>query len=77
MGIPVLSQPILGELLANRKEPFKCFQRILNIENNEGRCAMKGTFFMITSLIMAIVAGLGWLLFRPSEYGAITLPHRR
>jgi len=37
---------------------------------------MKGKFLMIAGFIMAALAGLGWLLFHPSESRSITLPRR-
>jgi len=35
---------------------------------------MKGNFWMIAGAIIAALAGLGWLLFHPSEFRSITLP---
>jgi hypothetical protein len=37
---------------------------------------MKGKLLMIAGFIVAALGGLGWLLFRPSEFRSIKLPRR-
>ncbi len=37
---------------------------------------MKGKVLMIAGFVMAALAGLGWLLFHPSEFRSIRLPRR-
>ena len=37
---------------------------------------MKNKLLMIAGFVTALLAGLGWLLFRPSESRSITIPRR-